>query len=81
MTQIVSQFFGLSSNRYIAFGATPARQWQTDASATEISLAGLAPSNPLESAIRVTLNPGAYTVIVTGATGGTGVGIVEVFAQ
>ena len=34
-----------------------------------------------ESAIRVSLNPGAYTVIVTGASGGTGVGIVEVFAQ
>jgi hypothetical protein len=29
----------------------------------------------------VTLDPGAYTAIVTGAGGTTGVGIVEVFGQ
>jgi len=29
----------------------------------------------------VTLNPGNYMVIVTGASGSTGVGIVEVLAQ
>jgi hypothetical protein len=54
--------------------------WQTGASASQISLAGLAPSDPAEAAIRVTLNPGAYTAIVTGAGGTTGIGIVEVFA-
>jgi hypothetical protein len=53
--------------------------WGTDASAAQIQSLGFAPSNPLESAVLVTLNPGAYTVIVTGS-GGTGVGIVEVFA-
>ena len=42
---------------------------------------GLAPVYPKESAILITLQPGAYTAIVTGANGGTGVGIVEVFAQ
>ena len=31
--------------------------------------------------IRITLPPGAYTAIVTGKNGTTGVGIVEVFAQ
>ena len=55
--------------------------WQTDASAAAVQSAGFAPSSALESAIRITLNPGAYTVIVTGAGGTTGVGIVEVFAQ
>jgi glucose/arabinose dehydrogenase len=36
------------------------------------------PGCTLESAILITLNPGAYTVHLTG-TGGTGVGLVEVF--
>jgi uncharacterized delta-60 repeat protein len=42
---------------------------------------GLAPSNAKEAALLVTLEPGAYTVIVQGADGGTGTGIVEVFAK
>jgi len=46
-----------------------------------IAARGMQPANPLESAILITLNPGAYTAIVTGAGGTTGVGIVEVFAQ
>ena len=38
------------------------------------------PSNcAQESAILITLPPGAYTAIVTGANGGTGVGLVEMF--
>ena len=53
--------------------------WSSAANAAQISTSGFAPSNALESAILVTLNPGAYTAIVTGS-GGTGVGIVEVFA-
>jgi hypothetical protein len=41
---------------------------------------GGAPANcNLESAILITLPPGGYTAIVTGADGGTGVGLVEVF--
>jgi DNA-binding transcriptional regulator YdaS (Cro superfamily) len=55
--------------------------WQTNANVTAIQATGVAPTNPLESAILMTLNPGAYTAIVSGAGGGTGVGIVEVFAQ
>jgi hypothetical protein len=42
---------------------------------------GLAPSDAKEAALLLTLNPGAYTAIVSGADGGTGVGIVEVFEQ
>jgi hypothetical protein len=47
----------------------------------QIQATGVAPTNTLESAILITLNPGAYTAIVSGSGGGTGVGIVEVFAQ
>jgi hypothetical protein len=35
--------------------------------------------NDLESAILVTLDPGAYTAILKGNNGGTGVGLVEVY--
>jgi hypothetical protein len=39
----------------------------------------LAPSNPAESAVRMTLLPGSYTAIVQGANNATGVGLVEVY--
>ena len=55
--------------------------WQTDANAGQIQSRGFAPSDARESAILVTLPPGAYTAIVTGKNGTTGVGIIEVFAQ
>jgi hypothetical protein len=53
--------------------------WQTNANVAEITATGIAPTNPLESALLTTLNPGAYTAIVSGVNGTTGVGIVEVF--
>jgi len=37
------------------------------------------PTNDLESALVATLNPGAYTAILAGKNGGTGVGLVEVY--
>ncbi|HEY2139215.1 MAG TPA: hypothetical protein VGH00_03985, partial [Chthoniobacterales bacterium] len=46
-----------------------------------IQNSGLAPSNPAESAIIATLAPGGYTAIAQGVNGGTGVGVIEVFAQ
>jgi hypothetical protein len=55
--------------------------WGNSANAVQIQSAIGAPTNPKESAILITLQPGAYTAIVTGANGGTGLGIVEVFAQ
>src|SRR4029077_16364174 len=45
----------------------------------EIQNSGLAPSDPLESAIIATLAPGSYSAIVQGVSGGTGVGSVEVY--
>jgi glucose/arabinose dehydrogenase len=59
--------------------------------AAQITATGLDPCQPnpgqpsapqncaLESAILITLNPGAYTVHLSGSDGGTGVGLVEVF--
>ena len=40
---------------------------------------GLQPTNPLESALVVTLPPGAYTALLSGVNGGTGLGLVEVY--
>jgi hypothetical protein len=43
----------------------------------EIIATGIAPANNKESAIVATLDPGAYTAIVRGLNGSTGVGLVE----
>lgn len=54
--------------------------WQENsAQAAEISAAGLAPTNNLESAIAATLPPGAYTALLAGRDGGTGIGVVEIY--
>ncbi len=45
----------------------------------EIEATGLQPTNDAESAILQTLAPGAYTAIVRGANGTTGVGLVEAY--
>jgi hypothetical protein len=53
--------------------------WATATNSADIAASGFAPADPRESAILVTLSPGAYTAIVSGARGTTGVGIVEVY--
>jgi hypothetical protein len=53
--------------------------WTSATNALAITASGFAPDNNLESAILMTLPPGAYTAIVSGVAGGTGVGIIEVF--
>jgi hypothetical protein len=40
---------------------------------------GLAPSNDAESAMLVTLNPGAYTAVIDGANNTTGIAVVEIY--
>ena len=45
----------------------------------DIQYTGIAPTNNLESAILATLEPGAYTVVLAGKDGGTGIGLVEVY--
>jgi hypothetical protein len=54
--------------------------WQQDANAAQLLAAGFAPTNPLESALLVTLPAGAYTVIVSGVGGTTGVAVIGVYA-
>jgi hypothetical protein len=54
--------------------------WSGATNAAQIQVSGFAPSNPLESALLVTLQPGAYTAIMSGVGGTTGTGIVAVYA-
>ncbi len=54
--------------------------WQDNsAAAAELAGAGLAPTDRRESAIVATLPAGAYTALLTGQNGGTGIGVVEVY--
>ena len=54
--------------------------WQDDpASAGQLSSHGLALQNGLESGIFATLSPGNYSAILAGKSGGTGIGLVEVY--
>jgi WD40 repeat protein len=46
---------------------------------TTIRATTIQPNNDLESALVATLAPGAYTAILAGKNGGTGVGLVEVY--
>lgn len=53
--------------------------WGTAANATQLQASGFAPGDDREAALLVTLDPGPYTAIVTGAGSTTGVAIIEVF--
>jgi hypothetical protein len=53
--------------------------WQDDPTANLVRRNGLAPPNPLESAIVLHLPAGSYTAIVRGANGATGNALVEVY--
>ena len=52
--------------------------WQ-DTQQAEIEATGIPPTDPRESALIATLDPGAYTGILSGVGGTTGVGLVEVY--
>ena len=53
--------------------------WQDNVNAIDIQKNGLAPPNPSESALVLHLPAGAYTAIVSGANGATGIGLAEVY--
>jgi len=53
--------------------------WQTNSNAADIIKTGIPPTNPKEAAVLVRLEPGYYTTVVTGADGGTGIALVEVY--
>jgi len=53
--------------------------WNDAATRQQIADTGLAPANDLESALWGVINPGAYTVVLAGKNGGTGIGLIEVY--
>jgi arylsulfate sulfotransferase len=53
--------------------------WQDDINAILVQKNGLAPPNASESALVLHLPAGTYTAIVSGANGGTGIGLAEVY--
>ena len=57
--------------------------WQTQTNPGDVAAiqaTGFQPNHPNEPAVIMTLPPGAYTAIVEGVAGGTGVALVGVFA-
>jgi len=62
------------------FATVTNNNWQDDpVQAAAILATGLAPTNNLEAAIDVTLNPGAYTGVMSGNGGTSGIGLIEVY--
>jgi len=53
--------------------------WEMDPAAAAISAQHLAPGDALEAATMLTLEPGAYTVVVSGQNASTGIGLVETY--
>src|SRR5262245_48853621 len=53
--------------------------WQDNVNSVDVQQNALAPPNALESALVLHLPAGAYTAIESGADGGTGIGLVEVY--
>ncbi|MGI8955297.1 MAG: hypothetical protein ACR2II_00045, partial [Chthoniobacterales bacterium] len=53
--------------------------WQDAPNKQAIIDTGLNPSNPFESAILMTLAPGAYTAILSGVNATSGIGLVEAY--
>lgn len=53
--------------------------WADGPDAAAIQAAGLAPSQPAESALQATLNPGSFTAILRGVNNTTGVAVVEIY--
>jgi hypothetical protein len=53
--------------------------WQAGSNADQIAADGLAPADPAEAALRMTLEPGAFTAVVTGKSTTQGIGLVEVY--
>ncbi len=53
--------------------------WQSNTNAIDIISTGLQPTDSREASLYVRLEPGAYTVILSGSGATTGVGLIEVF--
>jgi hypothetical protein len=53
--------------------------WKTNGNVADIIASGIAPTNDLEAVLLIRLEPGAYTTVVSGAAGTSGIGLVEVY--
>jgi len=53
--------------------------WKTNANVADIIASGIAPADDLEAVLLIRLEPGAYTTVVSGVGGTTGIGLVEVY--
>jgi hypothetical protein len=53
--------------------------WPTSSNRDEIIAMNFAPPEGVESALLIRLEPGAYTAVLSGVNGGTGVALVEVY--
>jgi hypothetical protein len=54
--------------------------WESDpASAAQLTANGLAPTDPKESGIFISLPPGQFTAILAGKNNGVGIGMVEIY--
>jgi hypothetical protein len=57
----------------------PNDNWTENSNAAEIMASGLAPLNPNEAALLLSVAPGSYTAALRGKAGSTGIGLVEVY--
>lgn len=64
---------------YDSAGSSIASNDNWGENAAQVSETGVAPSNELESAVVRVLQPGAYTAIVRGKNGTSGIGLVELY--
>jgi len=64
-----------STGAEIAFN----NNWREATNRQEISASSIAPNHDLESAVLHDLAPGAYTAVLRGVGGATGIGLVEVY--
>jgi hypothetical protein len=53
--------------------------WLENSNSAEILNSGLAPLDPNESALLLSVAPGSYTAVLRGKGGSTGIGLVEVY--
>lgn len=53
--------------------------WPENANANEIITTGVAPLNPNESALLLSVAPGSYTAVLRGKASSTGTGLVEIY--
>ena len=70
---------GVARQQWRAFSSPMITGRTTPSSAAQLTARGLAPQNPLESGIFASLPPGAFTAILAGKNGGTGIGLVEIY--